>query len=114
MPKKPHKEYYVYILSNATRTVYVGVTNDLVRRVFQHKQKRVEGFTRQYNIGWLVYYEQTTDVREAIAREKQIKAWRREKKVTLIEAVNPQWKDLSAGWYEDCGQVLETPRGASE
>ena len=98
---KPHKEYYVYILSNATRTLYIGVTNDLVRRVYQHRQKQVEGFTKKYHVGWLVYYEQTTDVREAIALEKQIKAWRREKKVALIESFNPQWKDLSAGWYED-------------
>ena len=102
MPRKPHPEYYVYILSNATRTLYVGVTNDLVRRVYQHKQKRIEGFTKKYNVEWLVYYEQTGDIREAITREKQIKAWRREKKVELVDVMNPEWKDLSSGWYESC------------
>ena len=112
MPRKPHPEYYVYILSNPTRTLYVGVTNDLVRRVYRHR--RVEGFTKKYYVNWLVYYEQTQDLKEAIFREKQLKAWRREKKVKLIESLNPRWKDLSAGWYEDSEQALEIPRGASE
>ncbi len=80
MPRKPHPEYYVYILSNPTRTLYVGVTNDLGRRVYQHKQSLAEGFTKKYYVNWLVYYEQTQDVKEAIFREKQIKAWRREKR----------------------------------
>ena len=114
MPRKPHPEYYVYILSNPTRTLYVGVTNDLVRRVYQHRHRRVEGFTKKYYLGWLVYFEQTGDIREAIMREKQVKAWRREKKVKLIESLNPRWKDLSAGWYEDSEQALEIPRGTSE
>ena len=95
MYQKPRPEYYVYILTNSSRTLYIGVTNDLVRRVYQHRQKLVEGFTKRYNVSWLVYFEQTQDVREAIFREKQIKAWRREKKVELIESFNPQWKDLS-------------------
>ena len=93
--QKPRPEYYVYILTNSSRTLYIGVTNDLVRRVYQHRQKLVEGFTKKYNVSWLVYYEQTQDVKAAILREKQIKAWRREKKVELIESFNPQWKDLS-------------------
>ncbi len=95
MYQKPRPEYYVYILTNSSRTLYIGVTNDLVRRVYQHRQMLVEGFTKKYNVSWLVYYEQTQDVKAAILREKQIKAWRREKKVELIESFNPQWKDLS-------------------
>ena len=92
------KQYYVYIMTNKSRTLYVGMTNDLRRRVYQHKQKLVEGFTQKYNITLLVYYEVTNDVHAALAREKQIKAWRRSKKLALIESVNPQWKDLSTEW----------------
>ena len=114
MYQKQQPEYYVYILTNSSRTLYIGVTNDLVRRVYQHRQKLVEGFTKKYNVSWLVYYEQTLDVKAAILREKQIKAWRREKKVELIESFNPQWKDLSVDWYEHCNQTPEIPRGASE
>ena len=77
MSRKPRSEYYVYILSNSSRTLYVGVTNDLVRRVYQHKQKLIEAFTKKYNVTWLVHYEQTQDVKAAIFREKQIKGWRR-------------------------------------
>ncbi|HKP52617.1 MAG TPA: GIY-YIG nuclease family protein [Chloroflexia bacterium] len=94
------RQYFVYIMSNASRTLYTGVTNNLERRVFQHKHKLVEGFTSRYNITWLVYYAETNDVREAIAREKQIKAWSRAKKLALIEEINPEWKDLSADWYD--------------
>ncbi len=79
-------------------TLYVGVTNDLGRRVWQHKQKLIEGFTKRYNITRLVYYEETPDVKAAIAREKQIKGWTRKKKITLIESLNPGWKDLSQEW----------------
>ena len=102
MSRKPRSEYYVYILSNSSRTLYVGVTNNLVRRLYQHKQKLVEGFTKKYNATWLVYYEQTQDVKAAIFREKQIKGWRRAKKVELIALLNRLWKDQSAGWYELC------------
>jgi putative endonuclease len=94
------KQYYVYIMTNRSGTLYTGMTNDLRRRVWQHKQKLVEGFTKRYNITRLVYYEETPDVDGAIAREKQIKSWRREKKVALIESVNSGWKDLSEGWFE--------------
>ena len=87
--------YYVYIMTNRSGTLYVGVTNDLRRRVWQHKQKLIEG----YNITRLIYFEETPDVTAAIAREKQIKGWLRQKKVDLIESVNPGWKDLSEGWY---------------
>ena len=94
-------DHYVYILTNSSRTLYVGVTNNLFKRVYEHKNKFVQGFTSKYNIGWLVYYEQTGNLASAVAREKQLKGWRRSKKVELIEAFNPAWKDLSMDWYED-------------
>ena len=100
MPSTSLRQYYVYIMTNATRTLYVGVTNDLERRVYQHKQKLIDGFTKKYNLTWLAYYEQTSDVRSAIAREKEIKGWRRSKKVELIESFNPRWRDLSQDWEE--------------
>ncbi|MBI4301682.1 MAG: GIY-YIG nuclease family protein [Chloroflexi bacterium] len=92
-------EYYVYIMTNHSDTLYTGVTNDLQRRVYEHKQKLVEGFTAKYNLNMLVYYEATEDVQSAIRREKQIKGWRRAKKIALIESTNPQWRDLSERWY---------------
>lgn len=95
------RRYFVYIMASITRVLYVGVTNDLMRRVYEHRNRVVAGFTSRYNVTRLVYYEETSDVRVAIAREKQIKAWRREKKVGLVEEVNPSWDDLSAGWYAD-------------
>ena len=95
------KQYYVYIMTNNSGTLYTGVTDDLVRRVHEHKNKLIEGFTKKYNITRLVYYEITSDVKAAIQREKQIKGWLRRKKITLIEAANLEWHDLSEGWYED-------------
>jgi putative endonuclease len=95
------KTFYVYALASKSRRLYVGVTNNLERRVFEHKSKQLDGFTRQYNIDRLVHFEQTTDVLSAITREKQIKAWNRSKKICLIEAGNPTWEDLSAKWHED-------------
>jgi putative endonuclease len=92
-------QYYVYIMTNRSKTLYTGVTNDLTRRVYEHKNKMVEGFTKKYNITTLVYFEETRDVQAAIEREKQIKGWLRNKKVALIESVNSEWKDLSEGWY---------------
>ena len=89
------KQYYVYILTNKSGTLYTGVTNNLVRRVFEHKNQMVDGFTKRYNLKYLVYYETTNDVHEAIAREKQIKGWLRAKKLQLINSLNPAWKDLS-------------------
>ncbi len=90
------KTYYVYIVSNFTNsTLYVGVTNDIVRRVYEHKNKLVEGFTDRYNINKLVYVEECNDINAALEREKQIKRWRREKKVAIINELNPEWKDLS-------------------
>ena len=88
-------------MTNSRRTLYVGVTNDIERRVYEHRHKLVDGFTKRYNVTWLVYYEETSDVVAAIEREKQLKGWRRSKKVALIESMNPQWKDLSLEWCED-------------
>jgi putative endonuclease len=93
------KSYFVYIMTNHSRTLYTGVTNDLIRRVQEHKQKLIPGFTKKYNITKLVYFEQTNDIQAAIQREKQIKGWLRAKKIALIESINPQWEDLSAEWY---------------
>jgi putative endonuclease len=81
--------------------IYTGMTNDLERRVYEHKMKLVPGFTSKYNLNTLVYYEVADDVNSAIAREKQIKGWLRKKKVTLINSMNPDWKDLSLEWI-DC------------
>ncbi|MBI3287810.1 MAG: GIY-YIG nuclease family protein [Chloroflexi bacterium] len=89
------KQYYVYIMTNRSGTLYTGMTGDLRRRVWQHRQKVVKGFAQKYNITRLVYFESTDDVRYAIAREKQIKGWVRAKKIALIESLNPQWRDLS-------------------
>ena len=89
------KQYYVYILTNKSGTLYTGVTNNLTRRVFEHKNGQVDGFTKRYNLKYLVYYEATNDVHAAIAREKQIKGWLRVKKLALINSVNPEWRDLS-------------------
>lgn len=89
------KQYYVYIMTNKYNTVlYTGVTNDLVRRVYEHKNKLIDGFTAKYNITKLIYYEIAQDVNEAIRREKQIKGWSRDKKKALIESLNSQWRDL--------------------
>ncbi len=89
------KDYYVYILSNTSNQVlYIGVTSHLIKRVYEHKNYVVEGFTQKYNVTKLVYFEQGTDVAAAIAREKQIKRWRREKKNYLINQINPDWQDL--------------------
>jgi putative endonuclease len=93
--------FYVYILASHSRTLYIGVTNELEQRVFEHKTKaEPEGFTARYNIDRLVYYEDTTDVTIAIEREKQLKGWTRAKKLALIERMNPHWSDLSDRWYD--------------
>ena len=94
------KSYFVYIMTNRSKTLYTGVTNNLERRVYEHKNKLVAGFTSKYNITKLVYYEETSNVHAALAREKQIKDWRRAKKIALIEAENPEWKDISLEWYK--------------
>jgi len=94
------KQYHVYIMASRSRTLYTGVTDDLVKRVFEHKNKLIEGFTKKYNVTNLIYYEVANDVQAAIQREKQIKGWLRKRKIALIETMNPEWKDLSDGWYE--------------
>jgi putative endonuclease len=91
------RTYYVYIAASKSKVLYVGVTNNLVRRMYEHKESLIKGFTSRYRVKQLVYYESSNDIRAAIAREKQIKAWRRSKKVALIESMNPKWGDLSAG-----------------
>ena len=95
------KEYYVYIMANKSRTLYTGVTNDLLRRVYEHKHKLIGGFTKKYNITRLVYFDSTDDVTAAIAKEKQIKGMLRIKKIELIKTINPLMEDLSEGWYEN-------------
>ena len=95
------RSYYVYIMTNRSRTLYTGVTNNLLRRVMEHKKKELPGFTQKYNITQLVFYEETDDINAAIAREKQIKGWLRKKKIDLIETMNPKWADLSADWFDD-------------
>ena len=89
------KTYYVYIMASFNRTLYIGMTNDLVRRVYEHKNELIEGFTKKYKCKRLVYYELSNDVNAIIAREKQLKRWSRGKKVFLIEKMNPDWEDLS-------------------
>jgi putative endonuclease len=90
------KSYYVYIMSSPSRTLYTGVTNDLERRVNEHKSGAVSGFTKRYKIDQLVYFQETNDIGAAIAAEKQIKGLLRPKKIALIEQENPSWRDLSA------------------
>ncbi|MEW5821089.1 MAG: GIY-YIG nuclease family protein [Cyanobacteriota bacterium] len=97
------KTYYVYIMTNKSKTLYTGVTNNLHRRVYEHKNKLVEGFTKKYNITQLVYFEEYSTSNEAIKREKQIKGWLRSKKINLIEKSNPEWKDLVYMLFEDSG-----------
>ncbi len=95
------RRYYVYILTNKVRTVlYTGVTNSLSRRIWQHKNKIMPGFTSRYNLNSLVYFEEFRNINNAIAREKQIKGWSRAKKIALVAQENPQWNDLSAGRYD--------------
>ena len=89
------KDYYVYILSSKRNgTLYIGVTSNLKKRIFEHKHNLIEGFTKKYKVHNLVYYEQTTDARSAITREKQLKKWKRKWKLELIENMNPKWEDL--------------------
>ena len=93
------KQYFVYMMTNRKDGVlYTGITNDLTRRVYEHKKKLIPGFTNRYNLTKLVLVEETCDVNAAIAREKQIKGWLRKKKIELIELQNPDWKDMSEGW----------------
>ena len=92
------KDYFVYIISNKSKTIYIGVTNNLERRMYEHKNKLVEGFSKKYNIKSLVYFEVCSEITDAIKREKQLKNWHRNWKINLIESVNPNWEDLSNGF----------------
>ncbi len=98
---RPKKEYAVYIMTNHSGTLYTGVTNNLERRVYEHKHKLIPGFTTKYNITRLVYFELGSDIDAAILREKQIKGWLRKRKIALIEEENPDWKDLAEDWFEE-------------
>ncbi len=95
------KTYYIYIMTSNSGTLYTGVTSDIEHRVYQHKHKLINGFTKKYNIDRLAYYEETSDVHAALEREKEIKGWRRSKKITLINSINPKWKDLAENWFEE-------------
>ncbi len=95
MPRRTRNTYFVYILASDRGVIYVGVTSDLARRLAEHQLGLVEGFTSRYKVHRLVYFEETRDVRSAIEREKQIKSWRREKKLALIRELNPRFEDLS-------------------
>ena len=94
------KTFYVYILSNLHRTLYTGGTNDILERMMAHKQGTGSKYAKRYNINRLVYFEETDEAYAAISREKQIKGWKRRKKLDLIESINPEWKDLSYSWFE--------------
>ena len=98
------RTFFVYILANRTRRLYIGVTSNLVRRLFEHRTGIKTGFAHRYNIQRLVYWESADNPRTAIAREKQLKGWRREKKIHLIESMNPDWEDLSIGWELEVGK----------
>jgi len=91
--------YSVYMVASNSRVLYIGMTNNLERRVFEHKNDVIDGFSKQYRCHRLVYYESFDDVRKAIDREKQLKRWNREKKVFLIERTNPTWEDLAEEWF---------------
>lgn len=93
------REGFVYIMSNQARTLYTGVTSDLQQRVLQHKSQSFKGFTAKYKLTRLVWFEPFDEISDAIEAEKKIKAWRRSKKVSLIEAHNPEWEDLAEDWY---------------
>jgi putative endonuclease len=108
------KTYYVYIMSNHARTLYTGITSDLPGRVYQHKTSPVSGFTSKYHVTSLVYYEETSDVLAAIAREKQIKGWLRKRKIALIESLNPYWFDLSDVFLGSVPRTAQVLRSAQE
>jgi putative endonuclease len=96
------RQYFVYMMTNPRKTVlYTGVTNSLERRVWQHKNHALPGFTKRYNCEWLVYHETYGEIDQAITREKQIKGMSRAKKNALVNALNPEWKDLAADWFRE-------------
>ena len=103
-----NKHYYVYMLTNkSNKVLYVGVTNDLSRRMYEHKSKLIEGFCKKYNVSKLVYFEITNDVESALKREKQLKNWRRDWKINQITQFNPKWKDLSEDFLDAGTEMLK-------
>ncbi|MBK6765296.1 MAG: GIY-YIG nuclease family protein [bacterium] len=104
------RRYSVYIIAGDSGVTYTGMTNNLTRRVYEHKMKQIEGFTRKYNLTKLVFYEHYATATSAIAREKQLKGWSRKRKVELIEATNPSWADLAKDWYVERLPDGELPR----
>src|SRR5690242_13665379 len=96
---RTQRHYCVYIMGRLSGTLYIGMTGNLNKRAFEHKFHRIEGFTDDHDVGRLLYWESYDQVQNAINREKQLKGWRREKKVVLIESMNPHWLDLSKEWY---------------
>ena len=92
-------QFHVYILASQSRVLYTGVTRDLIRRLYQHRQGLVRGFTHRYHVNRLVYFEETPSARAAFEREHQIKGWSRQKKLALIESVNAGWLDLATDWF---------------
>jgi putative endonuclease len=103
-------EYFVYIMSSCSGTLYIGMTNSIYRRALQHKRGEIEGFSSMYGCDRLVYYESFDDVHKAIGREKQLKGWRRAKKIALIESKNPRWEDIAEKWGAEmlfAGQSLQ-------
>jgi putative endonuclease len=102
------KPGFVYIMSSVTRTIYIGVTSDLQRRVWEHKSKQVEGFTKRYRCTRLVYFEELSDMSQAIQRETTLKGWLRKRKVELVEKENPKWLDLAERWFEAADSSLRS------
>ncbi len=101
MPIHKTNQYFVYIVTNKRKTtLYVGMANDLHRRMYEHKKGLTKGFSKRYNLSCLVYYEESSRVEAVIAREKEIKGWLRRKKIALIDGFNPGWKDLSRDWFD--------------
>src|SRR5258707_11183209 len=109
---REEKRYYVYVMASRSLTLYTGVTGDIYNRALQHKAGEIEGFTKKYHINRLVYYETFKYVNNALAREKQIKAWTRAKRLGLIKTMNPAWQDLAEGWGEPT--KLQIPRFARD
>ena len=106
------KHYYVYIVASRSLNLYTGVTNSIYHRALQHKSGEIDGFTKKYNINRLVYYEMFEHIGNAIAREKQVKAWTRAKRLALIKSINPTWQDLAEGWGTEA--ELQIPRFARD
>jgi putative endonuclease len=106
------KRYYVYIMSNRSQTLYVGVSSNLEKRVWQHKNHVFKGFTSRYRLDRLVYFEVFSDIRTAIGREKELKGWKRIRKIALIVSKNPEWRDLSDDWGEPVELKYIDPSGA--